>query len=141
MEEVTCFCIAILGRLIIWGIYYYLIVSKICYNIVDMELHPLLKFFIKSFCICVTLFFLQFSFFYLIYSLDRYNSYKPAPGDHESNSKKVVAIPYGCNTKWTLEYGCTKSYGLTTEHTFCMNPLPLFFLRSLKSKIYLISNY
>ena len=50
---------------------------------------------------CLT-FFLQFSFFYLIYSLVDIIGIKPAPGDFESNFEKVGAIPYGCNTKWTV---------------------------------------
>ena len=28
---------------------------------------------------------------------------KPAPGDHESNLKKVGAIPCGCNTNGTIK--------------------------------------
>ena len=40
--------------------------------------------------------------FYLIYPLGGYNRGKNAPGDHESNFKKVGAIPCGCNSKWNI---------------------------------------
>ena len=48
---------------------------------VDVELHKT--------------FFLQFFFLYLIYSPGGYNRNKTRPGDHESNFKKVGAIPCG----------------------------------------------
>ena len=38
---------------------------------------------------------------FLVYSLVDILGIKPAPGDHESNFKKVGAIPCWCNNKWT----------------------------------------
>ena len=32
----------------------------------------------------------------------------PAPGDHESNLKKVGTIPCGCNTNGTLKCVCVR---------------------------------
>ena len=46
-------------------------------------------------------FFLSLSNFY---TLEVIIGIKPAPGDHESNSKKVGSIQFGFNTMGTLNY-------------------------------------
>ena len=67
---------------------------------VDMELHPYFKKKILNLFECIKLFFLQFPFLVDIIEI------KPATGNHESNFKKVGAIPCGCNTKWTKRNTC-----------------------------------
>ena len=47
---------------------------------------------------------LQFPFFIWFIPLEDIIGIKPTPGDHESNLKKVGAIAFGCNTKWTVVY-------------------------------------
>ena len=85
-------------------------INLMTYNFqpVDVELHPhgiatiFLKIVKKSFCMHKTHFFLQFPSYMWFIPLVEIIGKKPTPGDHESNIKKVVAIPCGCNTKWTF---------------------------------------
>ena len=60
--------------------------------------------------VCIKLNFFLYSF----YSFGGYNRNNPAPGDHESNLKKVGAIPCGCNTKRTKK-GCSLLTNSRTE--------------------------
>ena len=61
---------------------------------VDVELHPSFKNVLNLFvCIKLNLFFYNFPFFIRFIPLVDIIGIKPASGDHESNFKKVVAIP------------------------------------------------
>ena len=74
---------------------------------VDVECHPVrnythhLKNVLNLFACIKLKFFLKKSFFIWFIVLVDIKGTKPAPGDHESNFKKVGAIPCGCITKWT----------------------------------------
>ena len=52
----------------------------------------------------IKLFSCNFPFFILFIPLIDIIGIKPAPGNHESNFKKVGAILCGCNTKLTDQY-------------------------------------
>jgi hypothetical protein len=55
---------------------------------------------VSNLFVCIKLnFFLKIIFLYLFIPLVDIIGIKSAPGDHESNFKKVGAIPCGCNTK------------------------------------------
>ena len=71
--------------------------DKFSLNFYPTELHPLFKKCIKSFCMHKTLLF-SYNLFILI-PLVYIIGIKPATGHHESNFKKVGAIPCWCNTK------------------------------------------
>ena len=66
------------------------------YTYIPTELNPSFKKYINYFCMHKTFpFFIWFIFLVNIIGI------KLAPGDYESNFKKVGAIPCGCNKNWT----------------------------------------
>ena len=53
----------------------------------------------------------------MIYSLGGYNRNKPTPGDHESNFRKVGAIPCEqSETKIISHFGCTNNILVDSIH-------------------------
>ena len=69
---------------------------------VGVELNAFLKTVLNVFCMHKTDFFPKL-FFPLSNLLEVIIGIKPAPGDHESNFKKVGSIPFGFNTMGTVK--------------------------------------
>ena len=81
-------------------------------------------------------------FFILFISLVDIKEIQPAPGDHESNFKKVGAIPCGCNTKWTEYFIFSWNWKRKKEHLKGFWKILVYFLginlKSIDCTIWLI---
>jgi hypothetical protein len=98
-------------------------------NLVDVELHPhgVAHIFWKNILnlfVYIKLFSYNFSFFIWFIPFVDIIGTKLAPGDHESNFKKVGAIPCGCNSVWVQYQVNLKIYFFSSDLSFSMVMFP-----------------